>query len=190
MISTPPLVLGHDAAWSGWAWCLASSEGPLSVGWEAPGTMWRWDTLAARLDLLVERVERMRLVVRGRPIRVVVEQAPAVYQRGNQAAIGYGLGTIAGGILLDAAQRRRADPAAWLYPWPVEVGEWRAWWNLRARGRDEYKRAAVDSIRAMKWGDFLAAYEERSERVADVAEAILIAVGAAMRPELAPRGPR
>ena len=180
------LVLGNDAAWGGWGWCLARSVGPISVGHVALGSRrWRWDALGYQLDALEALVDKAAA-----PVRVVVEEAPAIYTSpagGRRLARGhaltpYKLGQLTGSILLWGCRE------GWPYPWAVGVSEWRSWWNIRGRGRAIKKRSAIRLVLSKGWGRFLQPFSGEDQR-GDVAEAILLAVGAAMRPELAPAGP-
>tara|TARA_R110002110_G_scaffold30588_23_gene108233 strand:- start:101 stop:778 length:678 start_codon:yes stop_codon:yes gene_type:complete len=136
---------------------------------------------------------------------------------GNQAVVGYGMGQLIGPILawgeghhvLDESMQPHnpESPTRWPYPWEVEVSEWRGWWNLRGirGGREAYKLAALIQVERLGWAEEhltqygwapglgMAAQRKLvadGQPCGDVAEAILIAVGAAMRPELGPKGPR
>lgn len=205
------LILGNDAAWGGWGWCLATSGGPVRVGHiKLGGRSWPMASLAAYLrdmeDVLVEGQ-----ILQGadpRPLRVVIEEPPICYSggerrgvypeghpkagedipAGNQAATGYGLGRIAGAIELWGCRPHLA------YPWLIDPGAWRKWWKgrLRGKGRAAKKQAAVALVRSEGWGRFLAPWPWKGDdggAVADVAEAILLAVGAARNDQDAPAGP-
>lgn len=190
------MILANDASWTGWGWALCSTSGPLAVGHVAGlgGADWRWDRLAAELGRLeLELVEAAASSGPDEPPpRVVVERAPAVYAgRGNQAATGLGLGQISGAILLWGTR-----PGRLAYPWELTPDEWRSWWLARGArrpsGRAAWKAWAVRLVELMGWSDRLAPWawtgEDGGAR-ADVAEAILMGVGAARHATLAPRGP-
>jgi hypothetical protein len=178
------IVFGCDAAWGGLGYCLASARGPYTVGHvKLGGRAWRWDALdkeLVRFDKLLEPF------VRDEELVVAVEQPPSVFSgRGNQSTTSYGLGTMCGALLLWAARQRRPG---WRYPWAVPVSDWRGWWNIRGKGTEAKKAAALWTVKRHGWGGFIEPWTGDAQ--ADVAEALLLAVGAAMRPELAPKGPR
>ncbi len=196
------LTYGHDLAWGGWASCLAVAERPLSVQHVALGGLaWRWPGVLRHLEgpiaAELRDAETMRRETDPR-IRMVIEEPPAVYSgasrgprhAGNQAKTGYGLGRLAGAVELWS--EARGDLA---YPWLVEPSEWRKWWRLGGKGRYERKLAARDLVRLMRWGHLLDPFEwpadpeEAGGAQGDVAEAILLAVGAARNPAGAPKGP-
>ena len=186
------LVLGNDAAWGGWGWCLATdTNGPIEVGWCKLGQRaWREADLRAYLDELDGRLAEAALEVLspGDPSpRVVVEKAPKVYSgRGNQSVIGFGMGEVHGALKVHFA---RPDLA---YPWSVMPDEWRPWWGLTGK-RADVKRAAVHLVRrSLKREDLLEPWWDTDPDgpLGDVAEAVLIAYGAAQRFEMGPKGPR
>jgi hypothetical protein len=195
-----PVILGHDAGWGGWGWCLGTERGPWAVGHQAiGGRAWRWSDFRqalGELDELLAAAPRERPELGG-PVRVAVETAPAVYRGagrgrgGNQAATGQGMGQIQGGILLWGTR-----PGSMLYPWEIEVAEWRAWWGIRGlKDRARYKLAAIKLVGQLGWGARLEDYpdpgpEDDHGPRGDVAEAILLTVGAARHPEAAPKGPQ
>lgn len=152
------------------------------------------------------------------PLRLVIEEPPVVYSgasrgprapaggdlldrmadaaqqargearaAGNQSATCYGLGRLAGALEFWWA----ANPAL-AYPWLVDPAHWRKWWKLGGRGRVERKQAAVDLVTTLRWGRLLGDHKWNSASGgprADVAEAILLAVGAARNASEAPAGP-
>jgi len=201
------LVHGNDLAWGGWGWCLATEQGPLSTGHvKLGGLAWRWPGVARYLDGPISHelaeAEMMRRAHDSR-VRIVIEEPPACYsgasrggakggkpKAGNQAKTGYGLGTLAGAVALWSAQRPELA-----YPWFVEPTPWRAWWSLGGNGRLQRKIAARDLVRALGWGRFLDPFpwdpapEAAGGAQGDVADAILLSVGAARHADLAPRGP-
>ena len=195
------LTFGHDAAWSGWGWCLGDAEGPLVTGHVVlAGRAWRWPALQ------IELAARHRLVDGLGRLRVCVERAPSVYRAagrmnargrsgaGNQADIGYGLGQLSAPLLMWGTRA-----VEWDYPWEIEVKEWRAmWWKgPQTTGRVEAKRRAIQLVGTLGWESLLPertvknVSEEHSfgDR-GDVAEAILLTVGCARNARLAPRGPQ
>lgn len=196
------VVLAIDPGWGGTGWCLAAPSGPFTVGHvvlPGKGSRTRYSRLVKWLDELAALAGPIAADVR---VRVVLEEAPEVYGgRGNQSATGYGMGTLAGAVLLWATRLALQEPESYDWPWPVPVRDWRSWWNIMG-SRDVSKRAALQTVSTHRWGAFLqpwepsrtetshAAIDRMHARRGDVAEAMLLGVGAAMRPELAPKGPR
>lgn len=190
------VTLAHDSSWSGWGWCLATDRGPVAAG-HVPrlgDRAWRWAGLVDELERLdQELTEAQALLGPADPLpRVVVERAPPVYRgRGNQAATGQGIGQLGGAILLWGTR-----PGRLAYPWELEPGDWRPWWlDRRARrpkGREAWKRWACDTVKVLGWGHHLAPWpwsgDDGGPR-ADVAEAILLGVGAARNHRQGPKGP-
>ena len=194
------LVLGMDASWGGLGWALGSDHGPLAAGHVSlSGRSWRWPALLHYLDHTIanEVADAQLLLGAGEaPVRLVIEEPPMIYtpsgpdRRGSQAAVGYGLGTLAGGLAMWWCARPGAPLG---YPWFVNPSEWRKWMGIGGKGRIGRKRAAVDSARTRGWGKFLAGHawdEKEGGAVADVAEALLLTVGAARNIAQAPTGPR
>lgn len=179
-----PIVLANDASWEGWGIALCTENGPLVVRHAAHvgRTAWRYDTLRTTLEGLEGLVE-------GDRPRIVVETAQAVYRRGNQAATAQGLGQLSGALLLWGTR-----PGVLPYPWGVTPETWRAWWTpTRAAKRARWKAWAVRTVQALGWGSHLDPYPWEGEdggACADVAEAILLGVGAARHDGDAPAGPR
>ncbi len=177
-------VLAFDAAWGGVGWTLANTKKPLATGWFAPGNKtWRTAALAHELRELDRIVARFDV----RP-RVVVERINWHYHApGNQRPIAFGLGTCAGAIELWGCREE------WPYPWLVPVAEWRKWWAIKGRGKAQKKQCAITYCTMMGWGHFLAEHRDIDKKGdgarGDVAESILIGVGAARRPLEAPAGP-
>ena len=195
-------VLGHDSSWGGWGWCLGTDLGPVAVGHLVlKGRSWRWDALRQTLEALeLELVEASAMLPPGAPPpRVVVEVAPPVYKgasrgkrkAGNQAATGMGIGLLAGPLLLWGTR-----PGRLAYPWDVEPGDWRVWWlragERRPKGRAQWKAWAIQTVQLLGWGHHLEPFhydpDDGGPR-GDVAEAILITVGAARNHRSGPRGP-
>lgn len=191
-----PVVIAHDASWKSWGWALCDPDGPIRSG-VIPGLAskaWRWDGLAARLQGLDAELAELEATLPPDepPIRVVVERAPPVYAgRGNQAATGLGMGQITGAILLWGTR-----PGRLAYPWEVTPGDWRAWWidpgERKPRGRNAWKAWAVAKVERHGWDGHLGPYPWEGEdggARGDLAEAILIGVGAARHHQDGPRGP-
>lgn len=201
--------LGLDPSWKGLGWCAATDQGPVAAGHVSLDRTWRWSAVDAWLrQVLGPEVADLGLL-RGAddpPPFLAIEKPPPVYTggtnadggvlnhvAGNQAYVGYGLGTLAGAIQLWWVQQ------GWLgYPWELEPREWRAWWSLNGgrgekRGRAEKKARAIRLVESMRWGRFLEPFPRDGEDHApcgDVAEAILMAVGAARHARDAPSGPK
>lgn len=193
-------VLAFDAAWGGMGWALCHSQGPMQTGWvKLRSKAWPMASLRdylAGLDHVIADAQ-MALPAGCPPLRIVIEEPPAIYSGaargktgqpvGNQALTGFGLGRIVGAIECWAC---RSDLG---YPWLVSPGEWRLWWKIGGKGRAEKKHAALALTRAQGWQPFTVEFpfdpEEGGAR-ADVAEAILLGVGAASRLHEAPVGPR
>lgn len=183
----------HDAAWGGWGQAVCDENGPIHAAWTKIGRRaWRWDAL--RLDLgglsdLAHQIAAERQDV----ARVVVEAALPNARRTvngrprNQVQTSHALGQLYGVIMLEGARRAAAD--GWGYPWGVSPADWRAWWGWPAGGPNA-KSAAVSMVHDMGWGAHLAAHgTDPHGRCGDVAEAILIGVGACRNAKAAPVGP-
>ena len=200
------LILGNDLAWGGWGWCLATEAGPLSTGHVALGGRdWRWPAVLHHLDTVIASELTDAGLQRGRddpPPRVVIEEPPMVYsgadrrggkgqRAGNQAATGYGLGQLAGAVQLWSCMR-----PGLAYPWLVEPSAWRGWMGIGGKGRQERKERARAAVRLWGWGRHLEPFpwdprpDAGGGAQGDVAEAILLAVGAARNAHLAPKGPQ
>lgn len=177
------VVWAHDASWGGWGQALATERGPVAVGWrKLKGRRRRWSALseALALDLLTWPIEaELRRTVGDSPPRVAVERpgSGSKVNKGNQADIGSGLGSICGPILVAGAR------PGWLEPWWLRPTVWRPWWNLKGP-REQVKADAIRLVCGMGWGRWLHGLEP--DAAGDVAEAILIAVGVARHPEQAP----
>lgn len=212
-----PIVLGHDLAWGGWGWCLADSTGPIECGHLVLGRRrWRWEALLHELEILDARISSR---IQERPIRVVIEEPPirtsskGKGRKTNDAQAVAGQARLIGAVMLWGTR-----PGVWLSPWEVPVRQqrdrsrqpvgppgWRDWWAIPTlRSREAYKLAALLQVDRAGWGAWLEDYGwgeharrdvGEGERVAmgpagDVAEAILLAVGAARHEADAPAGPK
>lgn len=190
------MICGIDSSWGGLGWALATKSEVCDVGHVILGTKtWRWTALRDWLETEFAEivVELLAQPAPPQPPRVVLEVPPAVYSgasrgtRGNQAATGHGLGTINGPILVESVRHR-----ALAYPWEVTPDTWRAWWGVTGKGRLAKKRMAISIVRGLGHGRHLERFPETTEDLApraDVAEAILIAMGAARNIAGAPKGP-
>jgi hypothetical protein len=209
------VTLAFDAAWGGTGWCLATEQGPVAVGHvKLSGRAWRWPALLAWLDAVIAPELVDGELLRGDadpPIRLVIEEPPAVYSgaerwakakqghlpgakpppAGNQAATCFGLGRLAGALELWWVKEHPEKG----YPWLVEPREWRTWMKVGGTGRIARKRAAVDTVKLSGWGHHLVPFpwdpdpDKAGGALGDVAEAILLAVGASRNASLAPVGP-
>lgn len=212
-----PVVLANDGSFGGWGIALCAEDGPRRVAHVRLETKsYRW---AAYLDALEETVDpfvgdaALLAADRGERPRLVVERVPDVMGGGfakkrrpnpfgppeppgrdgngvgaaNPTLTSFGLGLFVGPLMLYGAR------PGWSYPWDVKPGEWRAWWRFRGvKGRVAFKRAAVETVRLAGWGRFLEPFPEKGEDLGprgDVAEAILLGVGAARNERDAPTGP-
>lgn len=201
------LALGMDAAWGGLGVCLADRGQPLRT----------WHTVlpaslgAARTDRLREFLDDIRDDVRsylqdGAVVRTVVERIPDVYGgRGNQAAVGYGLGRMAGAIEMWAAVVALGDSRWHPAPWMVGTVDdehgvgWRPWWmpaghSRRKVTREAWKAWSLRMVESQGWWAFMAPAQRTGAKATehaqeDMAEAILIACGASTRLHLAPAMP-
>jgi hypothetical protein len=201
------ITVGLDAAWGGLGWSLATDQGPLAVGHvKLNGSTWRWQALSAYLDEVIAPTisdGELMLGADDPAVRLVIEEPPMVYSgaarakktapgeklgmAGNQAAVGYGLGRLAGALELWSFRR-----GGLAYPWLVDPRTWRAWWRVGGKGRAERKQAAVGIVRASGWARHLEPHKWTGDdggAQGDVAEAMLLAVGAARRHAEAPAGP-
>lgn len=167
--------------------------------WDGPHRLAR--CLAALRGLEGELADEQ--LARGERPRVVVERLPWHFasRAGSQVRTVYGASGVAHVI---AAWGCRQE---WEYPWlippsretrrggdPADAAPgWRDWWELRGK-RPELKRAAVRIVGAMGWGehlDGLRAPDAKGDGAAgDVAEAILLGVGACRHETEAPTSPR
>ena len=143
------VVLGNDAAWGGWAWCLATPDGPVEVGHVALTGRWRLADLRAYLDDELARALTEGELLLGPadpPVRVVVERPPELYRHGNQSAA-LGVGRLVGALQLWGLQ-----PGRLAYPDEVEPEEWRSRWGIRPAGknrtREVLKNEAMLKVRA------------------------------------------
>lgn len=197
------LIVGFDSAWNGTGWAICTEHGPIYSGHVRAGT-WRIAGLLAALHQIELLLVDERIAHGGVAPRVVIERLPWSYRRmGSQVRTVYG---ISGCAHVIAAWGCRPD---WAYPWlhpprddrkrgrsskPLEPDPgWRQWWQIRGK-RPVAKRAAIDIVTKAGWGRHL---EDRPDidkdgngARGDVAEAILIGVGAARHPEQHPKGPR
>lgn len=201
------ITLGLDAAWGGLGWSLATDQGPLAVGHvKLSGSTWRWAALSAYLDDVIAPAisdGELMLAPADPPVRLIIEEPPMIYSgadrrrkanpgeklgpAGNQTAVGYGLGRLAGALELWSVRR-----GGLAYPWLVDPRTWRSWWRVGGKGRGERKRAAVDTVRANGWARHLTPHTWTGDdggAQGDVAEAMLLAVGGARRDSEAPAGP-
>lgn len=174
------VVLGLDGSWTRCGWALATPLGPLAAGARALGGDYRERDLGRLLDELGDRADLVP-VAPGRRY-LVAERAPQVYRgRGNQSATAYGLG-----LLVGQAQQWALTRPGWYYPWTPGTDDWRRWWwpTERRSGRAASKAAAVWTVQ-QAWPhllDGLATHTSAGDwegPAVDVAEAVLIAVGAA-----------
>jgi len=199
------LTLASDLSWGGWGWSAGTAAGPLAVGHVRPGApTWRWPAVAAYLDgpFAAAVVDlQLRRGPEDPPVRIVIEEPPMVYSGasrggkagrpiGNQSATAYGLGTLSGAVQLWTVQRGDLG-----YPWLVDPRTWRGWMGVGGKGRLERKQRAVQFVRLNGWGRLLDPYpwdpdpEAAGGAQGDVAEAILLQVGAARHATEAPAGP-
>jgi len=181
-----PIVLAFDAAWGGLGVCLCTANAPIYCAHHAlKGRAWRMAALIPVLRDLELRIADLH--VHAHPSdpapRVLIEKAPQVYAgRGNQAATAYSLGHLAGALELWACR------PTWSYPWAVPSDVWRSWWwKRKPRGRKKCKIAAYNQVHGSpwrKWIDGLRVHDQPRDYegpAVDVAEAILIGMGAARR---------
>lgn len=231
------LVIAIDAGWTGTGWAICTSAGPIRSGRkvlpsaESEGEATRARAVKrwlAELELDVLQLRSDLEIAKGAPttIRTVIERIPWVYDRGNQAAIGWGQGRLFGLVEswgtrddwlpvwplppLDEApdpprKTKKADDRPTWPPSPEQVKAaikraapqepiwhgWRPWWGLRGN-RAVAKAGAIRLVRQLGWGahlEGLAITPADAPPAGDVAEAILIGVGAARNPQFAPNLP-
>lgn len=203
-------VVALDAAWGGMGYCVATEQGPVYSGHVTlSGFTWKLAALDRWLEdvLAPMAIEAELLRGPGDPkARLVIEQPPLVYagkdrgfgkkradgepaQRGmagNQSAICFGMGRLAGAIELWWYRRGLG------YPWLVPPGAWRTWAKVGGKGRNDRKRRAVEKVVLLGWGEHLRPHRWKDDGGGprgDVAEAILLGVGAAQHAKEAPEGP-
>lgn len=167
------IVLALDPAWGGTGWALCNAERPIRYGRAVPSGHWRW----SRMDVLCSELRDLL----DEPARMVIEIPPNKHQgvrgRANRKTL-RGLSMCVGALI------GALGPHCTGYPWELQPQEWRAWWGLQRGRRDRLKAAAV--MMANGLGASLDANRDGSD---DVAEAVLLGVGAAQRLDLAPKGP-
>ncbi len=198
-----PVILIHasDLSWKGWGWCSCSPQGPIATGHVSlGGRAWRWPAVLEYLDgpiaCAIADLEMMRGPDDPR-VRMVIEEPPMLavggMQRGrksNQVSAAYGLGTLSGAVQLWSTWR-----PSLAYPWLISPMEWRKWAGVKGKGRNERKANAVKLCRLHGWARFVDPFpwdpdpEAAGGAQGDVAEAILMGVGAARNPGGAPKGP-
>lgn len=192
--------IGIDAAWGGMGLCLATQHGPVEVCHVAlKGRTYRYHALLEWADANVERMMQraeLRSDDGDPPCILAIEEAPMVYStksrgggKGNQAQICYSLGTLAGALSMYWIEARRRAEVAPVAPWLVPVGEWRSWWRIKGGGRGSLKAAAITCVHQQGWERHLAGLvydQEDGGPMGDVAEGILVAVGAARHADKVP----
>lgn len=179
------IALSLDAAWGSLGWAIVTKDGPLEAGHAAPSGTWRWsraDRLLAELEGRAE-AHALRLDL---PIRLVVERPPEHYAHGKRKNDRVTLRALA--ELTGAATLRFAARPGWSYPWELEPESWRAWWGLQRARRDAAK-AWSTRIAESHWPGLRRPLIEHADHADDVAEAILLGVGACRHASEAPRGP-
>lgn len=182
--------IGHDAARGGWAWVVADHNGPTLAHWVAVGHLAQpWTALERYIREVY--LPALKGAAEAGPVHVVVE-VPGVYEGGQQAGksqaqrTGFGMGLAVGPVLLASASV--GEPST------VTPDEWRKEWGIRGK-REACKAAAVATVRLMAprlvvsvagWQGGLklepTPFRELTvDQQGDVAEAVLIAVGAARK---------
>lgn len=208
--SAPAFVLAMDASWKTIGVALCTAKGPVWTAYfRPPAEPAGKSTRAAFID--GPFMEQITLMLATRPVApasradviVGIETAPAVYAgRGNQAATAGGLGRLRG--MLEIEARRISDHPVWLIPTVDEVVKhgkdhgqvarhgWRTWWGYgRAASREALKRHAINVVVGNKWGTHLLDTDRTDLEgpAGDLAEAILMGVGAARHVEQRPSEP-
>ncbi len=146
---TGPVVLALTPGWTRIGWALCQREGPVKVGALTP---------SGDRDFMDLRFQLAALPV-GMPRGVALER-PAPH-RGCDTAHGYELALCAGAIAFWAT--------SYGHPWLIPPHVWRRWWGLSTKPNIADRGPAVEAVSAQGWG----------QPGADVAEAILLGVGAA-----------
>lgn len=190
------LVLGNDASWGGWGWCLADQHGPLQVGHLALGPPRRRASKTKANPypklLATHRLQRFKQYLHGplalvladaqllrRPsdplVRVVVEVPPLGFKSGKASAY------VAVGRMVGAIEVWGCRPSL-ATPWVQEPGEWRGYWRIppsgRGRGSAQLKADAITlatSLWGRKWLEPFNRTAKGGPR-GDVAEAMLLTV--------------
>lgn len=195
-----PLTVAFDQAWGACGWCVANSDGPLEAGvrsLDGAGAL-KWAKLTgliATVDAAVARCLPACDSASHMPV-LAIEKPPMIYAakaRRSDAAVIWALGNLAGALQLHWT---RPD---WSPPWEVEAEQWRRWWGIRQVGREAQKSMAVQLVRLQGWGRLIDRVDEAQPPSsgtanhgpsADVAEAILLAVGVARHRNQSPKPPR
>ena len=196
------LTVSFDAAWGGTGWAICTEELPIWAGHIKPGR-WREASLLAHLQQLDQLIVTEQIALELAP-RVVIERLPWNYRRpGSQVRTVYGISGVAHVIFGWGCRR------GWEYPWlipprddrgkpkhgakprPPQPG-WREWWGIRGK-RPIAKARAIALVRTLGYGHLLDGLKPINAKgdgpQGDVAEAILIGLGAARNTSQAPRGP-
>lgn len=179
------VVIGLDGAWGGTGWAVCTEEGPWEWGWALPEGAWKWTRLESMIRELSRLASGVQIATDAEAIRIVVERTPlhhgGVGGKGDPRIVVRAISELVGGSA-------RGIPG-FAYPWILEPKEWRAWWGLRG-ARHVLKYHAIQTVGAL-WPDVRAGLDalEDQDRAGDVAEAILIGVGAARHASGAPAGP-
>lgn len=154
------IVLAFDPGQTATGWAVCDALGPLllhgarTAGVIKPGKK-TWTGLARGLDAILPLCADVTCAA------VEVPGTHGSIHGGRETQTVRGVSMAAGAVALWAAR--------WGEPWELEPMIWRRWWGIAGKTRAEGKSAAQALVRAQGWG----------EHSPDVAEAILIGVGAA-----------
>lgn len=191
----PPrlVVLALDAAWDRTGWAICDADGPLVFGDARPDGEWRHAKAAALFRELRAEAQELAIGRDADPI-LVVERCGTHYswqapKRGKDDQRGADPTRVVRGLSEIVGSSANAGVGVgWRYPWLIEPNDWRSWWRLRGGGREKVKAAAVALV-GCAWPAVGKVLEARGD-AGDVAEAILLGVGAARRSTEAPTGPK
>lgn len=172
-----PAVLQIDPSWVSTGWALVASTGVIAAGRVAMCDKEREQDVFGALAFLEHRARPLLagylLDYPADRVRVGIELPPRVVSmKGNKTLTALQLGRLIGTIEGWAAAEAWMDPPAL-----VEVAAWRKYHQIKASGRDEYKREAIAKARQLGLGRFLDPYPGAKAvnggQQADVAEAML-----------------
>ncbi len=180
------IVLGVDPSKGRLGWCVARHGKVLDLGDAVPNGTWEWSRYRTLAHELHSIALKHASIYRTDLYRLAIERTPmhhgGVRGKGDPRIIVRAVSELVGALTVSMTP---AGPSGLLtYPWVVEPNEWRSWYGIRSGRRGNLKAWACRTAASL-------APEHRAKLMKhdDVAEAVLIAAGASMRPMEGPAGP-